>query len=567
MSKATVRCAIYTRKSSEEGLEQAFNSLDAQREACEAYITSQKHEGWTALPTPYNDGGFSGGSLERPGVQRLLTDIGSGKVDVVVVYKVDRLTRSLADFAKIVEAFDGKGVSFVSVTQQFNTTTSMGRLTLNVLLSFAQFEREVTGERIRDKIAASKKKGMWMGGPVPLGYDLQGRSLSINEAEAKTVQHIFQRYLVLRSVHDLKAELDRDSYVSKRRVNEAGRSTGGKPFSRGALYLLLQNRLYHGEIEHKGAIYPGQHEAIIDDDLWDRVQAMVAGNRVDREIGAHAASPSLLAGLIFDENGDRLTPTHANKRGVRYRYYVSARLVRGEQSEVGWRLPAADLEALVQDRVIKFLSEDGAVHEAVADGMNLDARRRAVDAAADLASRWPTLPFEKRRSIVLTLVSRITVTADGVDLLLRADLVEVITDADFGLRTAVSNSGTDQTIRLQVSARMQRVGKGNALVVGGADAKYNVSDPVLIRLLQRACRYRAMLLDGELESIQAMADREGVSRPYFSTVVRFAFLAPEIAEAVVRGEQPESLTSKRLLQCAALPNSWAEQKVMLGFAS
>ena len=565
MAKASVRCAIYTRKSSEEGLEQEFNSLDAQREACEAFIASQKHEGWTALPAHYDDGGFSGGTMERPGLARLLADIASGKVDVVVVYKVDRLTRSLADFAKIVEAFDGKGVSFVSVTQQFNTTTSMGRLTLNVLLSFAQFEREVTGERIRDKIAASKKKGMWMGGPVPLGYDLQGRSLVVKEDEAKTVRHIFERYIVLRSVHDVKAELDRDGYVSKRRVNKAGRVTGGKPFSRGALYLLLQNRLYHGEIEHKGAVYMGQHEAIIDDELWDQVQTVVAGNRVDRATGAGSTSPSLLAGLLFDENGERLTPTHANKRGRRYRYYVSARLVRGDKSESGWRLPAGDLEALVQNRVIQFLSDEGAVHEAVADGLDLDARRRTVRAAAGLVSRWKALALAKRRAILLTLVSRITVTSDGIEMLLRPDAIPVIADSELGSGNAASSSGTDQAIHLSTPVRLRRVGKGNALVIGGKDAKDCKPDPALIRLLQRAQRYRSMLLDGETQSIQAMADREGVSRPYLSAVVRLAFLAPEITESIVLGEQPESLTTKRLLQCAALPSSWPEQKAMLGF--
>ena len=504
--------------------------------------------------------------MERPGLSRLLSDIASGKVDVIVVYRVDRLTRSLADFAKIVEAFDGKGVSFVSVTQQFNTTTSMGRLTLNVLLSFAQFEREVTGERIRDKIAASKKKGMWMGGPVPLGYDLQGRALVINEGEASTVRHIFERYAVLGSVHILKAELNRNGYVSKRRVNEIGQVTGGKPFSRGALYLLLQNRLYHGEIEHKGAVYPGQHEGIINDDLWDCVQAVVADNRVDRETGANVSDPSLLAGLVFDESGDRLTPTHANKRGVRYRYYVSSRLVRGQSSEAGWRLPAGDLEALVQDRVIRFLSDNGAVHEAVSDGLNLDARRRMVRAALELGSRWRMLALDKRRAILLALVSRITVTDEGIELFLRSDAISVITDKEFGPSAAAPTSEIDQTIRLHVSARMRRVGKGNALVIGGRDTKGNSPDPVLLRLLQRANRYRSMLLDGESNSIQDMANREGISRPYFSAVVRLAFLAPEITEAIIRGEQPESLTAKRLLQCAALPNSWAEQKPTLGFS-
>ena len=274
-----LRCAIYTRKSSEEGLEQNFNSLDAQREACEAYIASQKHEGWTILPEIYDDGGFSGGTIERPAFRRLLVDVGEGKIDVVVVYKVDRLTRSLSDFAKIVEIFDKRNVSFVSVTQQFNTTTSMGRLTLNILLSFAQFEREVTGERIRDKIAASKKKGMWMGSLPSLGYDVKDRRLVINEAEAKTVRHIFQRYTELKSVRLLKADLDARGIVSKPRNASDGTRYGEKPLARGALYLMLQNRIYSGDTVHKDMSYPGEHEAIVDEALWSEVQAILTERR------------------------------------------------------------------------------------------------------------------------------------------------------------------------------------------------------------------------------------------------------------------------------------------------
>src|SRR5712671_1170425 len=294
------RCAVYTRKSSEEGLEQDFNSLQAQREACEAFIKSQAGEGWRLVKTAYDDGGISGGTMERPALQRLLSDIDEGRVDVVVVYKIDRLTRSLADFAKIVEIFDAKGVSFVSVTQQFNTTPSMGRLTLNVLLSFAQFEREVTGERIRDKIAASKRKGMWMGGVPPLGYEACDRKLTPIESEAETVRHIFQRYAELGSVRLLKAELEARGIRSKRWTSAAGRRWGGKPLARGALYLMLQNRIYRGEIVHKDQSYPGEHEPIIDEPLWEEVQAKLAANAVERTTGERTLSPSLLAGLLYD---------------------------------------------------------------------------------------------------------------------------------------------------------------------------------------------------------------------------------------------------------------------------
>ena len=291
------RCAIYTRKSTDEGLEQAFNSLDAQREACAAFILSQKHEGWTVLPTLYDDGGYSGGTMERPALQRLLGDIEAGRIDVVIVYKVDRLTRALSDFAKLVEIFDRCGVSFVSITQQFNTTTSMGRLTLNILLSFAQFERELIGERVRDKIAASKKKGMWMGGTVPLGYDVEDRKLVVNKTEARTVVDIYRRYLRLKSVRALRAELNAAGIRSKRRIRPDGTKYGNQRFSQGALYLMLQNRTYRGEATHKGNAYPGEHAAIVDKPLWDAVQAVLAENRVARASGANTKAPSLLTGI------------------------------------------------------------------------------------------------------------------------------------------------------------------------------------------------------------------------------------------------------------------------------
>ena len=291
----TVRCAIYTRKSSEEGLEQEFNSLQAQREACEAFIESQRQEGWVCLRAAYDDGGFSGATMDRPALQQLLGDLTAGRVDTVVVYKIDRLTRSLADFAKIVEILDTRGASFVSVTQQFNTTTSMGRLTLNVLLSFAQFEREVIGERIRDKIAASKKKGMWMGGVPPLGYQAQDRKLVIVESEAEIVHFIFRRYAELGSVRLLKHELEARSIQSKLRTSASGRLRGGKPFARGALYLMLQNRIYRGEIVHKEQSHPGGHPPIIDQPLWDAVQAQLASNAAERNSGALSACQEINA--------------------------------------------------------------------------------------------------------------------------------------------------------------------------------------------------------------------------------------------------------------------------------
>src|SRR6202040_891452 len=317
------RCAIYTRKSSEEGLEQAFNSLDAQREACAAFILSQKHEGWTVLSALYDDGGFSGGTMERPALKKLIADIEAGQIDVVVVYKVDRLTRALSDFAKLVEVFDRRGVSFVSITQQFNTITSMGRLTLNVLLSFAQFEREVTGERIRDKIAASKKKGMWMGGLVPLGYDLEDRKLVPNPKEVALVSKIFSLYVEMGCVRKLAERLDCEEIRSKVWITRTGARLGGATFARGALYNLLRNRLHIGEIRHRDQWYAGEHKGIVPRSLWDRVQAQLNNNLRKRSNRVRERASSLLTGLVENEQGTRYTPSFTVRRGRRYRYYVS----------------------------------------------------------------------------------------------------------------------------------------------------------------------------------------------------------------------------------------------------
>jgi DNA invertase Pin-like site-specific DNA recombinase len=353
-----VRCAIYTRKSSEEGLEQSFNSLQAQREACEAYIASQRHEGWHVIAKKYDDGGFSGGNMNRPALKQLLDDIAARLVDTVVVYKVDRLTRSLTDFAKIIEVFDKQRVSFVSVTQQFNTTSSMGRLTLNVLLSFAQFEREVTGERIRDKIAASKKKGMWMGGVAPLGYDVKDRQLIVNPQEAKVVREIFTQYLSLESVAALKQYLDQKKLRTKLRTSAHGHAFGGKPYSRGGLYKLLNNEVYTGRIAHRGESYSGEHQAILEPETWEKVRALLsANNQGHRQPGTRKVAPSILAGLVFDAEGNRFTPTHAVKNGRRYRYYTSQAVIQKQKkSSYLGRIPARELEQLVSSQIQRLLA-------------------------------------------------------------------------------------------------------------------------------------------------------------------------------------------------------------------
>jgi site-specific DNA recombinase len=456
-SARRVRCAIYTRKSSEEGLEQEFNSLDAQREACEAFILSQKHEGWSALPQPYDDGGVSGGTMDRPALKRLLADIAAGRIDCVVVYKVDRLTRALSDFARMVEVFDRENVSFVSVTQQFNTTTSMGRLTLNVLLSFAQFEREVTGERIRDKISASKKKGMWMGGLPPLGYDVQDRKLIVNESEAERARTIFRRYAQLKSVRLLQNELEVEAIVSKRRLDRFGRASGGKPFARGALYALLQNRTYCGEIAYKGQVYPGEHQAIIDDALWEEVQAILETNRVDRDRGAGASQPSLLVGLLFDADGERMTPTHAIKKGVRYRYYVSQPLIAGSKDTGrGQRIPAANLEGIITGRLRSWLADPVALLNDLADqGLDATEQKRLVDGAQAVAESWNEHSPEEIRIILSGLVSRIQVHADRIEMVLDpAWLMQNLLQG----RPADGISGDHPAITLTIAARLKRTG-------------------------------------------------------------------------------------------------------------
>ncbi len=562
-----VRCAIYTRKSSEEGLEQDYNSLDAQRDACEAYVRSQLHEGWVVLPAMYDDGGISGATLARPAMQRLLADIEAGGVDTVVVYKVDRLTRSLGDFAKIVEVFDRRGVSFVSVTQQFNTTTSMGRLTLNMLLSFAQFEREVTGERIRDKIAASKRKGLWMGGNPSLGYDVMDRKLVVNEAEAETVRHIYRRYVALGSVRALQEELVRDGIVSKRRVSSHGEPKGGKPLVRGALYLLLQNRIYRGEIVHKDASYPGEHPAIVDEALWEAVQRTLAANRHEREIGPRATEPSMLAGLLYDENGERLVPSHANKKGVRYRYYVSQSLLRGPRSasERGYRIPAAELDQLVSGRLRDLLADRHEVLEAVGVYVISAAEVAALPAKAqELAREWPTLGASERRTRLAQLGARAVLGPESVRVeLSRAGLRALLTASN---DTPAPRDERTEPLSILIPARLKRVGMEMRMVVDGpSKAARRAPDRSLHRLLAQAQRYGELLLDGSGRTMRELASEAGVTRSYLARVARLAFLAPSIVGAILMDEHPLALNGKALASNHRLPMKWNEQKFHLGF--
>ena len=567
---AAVRCAIYTRKSSEEGLEQAFNSLQAQREACAAYIASQQHEGWIALPTCYDDGGVSGATLERPALQRLLPDIEAGRIDVIVVYKVDRLTRSLADFAKMVEIFDRQNVSFVSVTQQFNTTTSMGRLTLNVLLSFAQFEREVAGERIRDKIAASKRKGMWMGGNPPLGYDVKDRKLIVNARDAETVRDIFRLYRAIRSVRELRSRLQAEGVTSKRRVRRDGRVTGGGPLNRGALYHLLQNRIYRGEIVHKEKAYPGAHAAIVDQDLWEKVQAILAANTNGERRGG-TRQPSLLTGLVVDELGKGLTPSHAVKKGRRYHYYVSRHLItEGHTAERrGWRIPAADLENLVVARLRDWLSDPAAI-SAVIDDDPPDASVHAalITQAQSLADRWPSLKPPEVKAYLNAIVRRIRVTSGCIAIEIDGGqaMAAILTGPDFA---SINKSRHDaypaNPITLTTPAVLKRAGTSMKLVVPGIrhDA---APDPGLIRLLLRAVAIQDRLKLNPDLTLQQIGKAEDVSPSYVTRLLRLSYLAPDIVAAIIDGHQPLELTANKLMGDTRLPLEWPAQRALLGFS-
>ena len=418
-----LRCAVYTRKSSEEGLDMEFNSLDAQREACEAYVASQKAEGWLLVPDRYDDGGFSGGTLERPALQRLLADIETNRVDVVVVYKIDRLSRSLMDFAKLVEVFDRNSVTFVSVTQSFNTTTSMGRLTLNVLLSFAQFEREVIGERIRDKFAASRKKGMWMGGWAPLGYDIKDRKLVVNDAEAATARALFQRFLRVGSMTKLTVALR----------SEGMRTKGGKPVDKGYLYRILNNRIYIGEAVHKGIAYPGEHAPIIERPLWDRVHEIIGESPRKRAMRTRARTPALLKGLIFGPTGAAMTPSHTRRNGKLYRYYVSTDVLKRDADSCPIRrVPAGEIENAVIDQLRGLLRAPEIVvrtWRAARQAMGEISEAEVREALERLDPLWDELfPAEQAR-IVQLLVERVEVQLDGLNMRLRtAGLTKLVDD-------------------------------------------------------------------------------------------------------------------------------------------
>ena len=560
MNRHRIRCAIYTRKSSEEGLDQSFNSLDAQREACGAFILSQKHEGWTVLSNRYDDGGFSGGSMDRPALKQLLADVQAGKLDTVVVYKVDRLTRSLIDFAKIIEIFDARSVSFVSVTQHFNTTNSMGRLTLNVLLSFAQFEREITGERIRDKIAASKKKGMWMGGVVPLGYDCVDHRLVINEVEAGTVRDIFRQYRRLGCVTRLKEFLDHKQIRSKVRTSGTGRKSGGTAYSRGALYHLLNNRVYTGEIVHGSQFYPGQHQAIVPRQLWDQVAARLRANNQGQRVGKSTSEPSLLSGRMFDSNGARFTPTGALKNKKRYRYYTSQTVIQGADAKPSiTRFPAEELEKFVKSQIHLLLQEPKKSIAGVKDSSIRDA---IAEGAKILAVEWPGLEISKQHVFVRKIVRRVVVGQSTVS-------IEIDQAQLFGSLLG-ENSEALAHMRAHNSGILRIVGAFQVLR-RGAELRLTSSDNgscfegarvlSIVKAIARARDWYERIVAGEIRTIGQLTRESDLNERYVKRILQCAYLSPQIIEVLLAGKHRPNLTLKEIL--CGVPLNWREQETRI----
>ena len=519
-----VRCAIYTRVSTDQGLEQEFSSLDAQRDAAEAYIRSQAHAAWSLIRGQYDDGGFSGGSTNRPALQRLLADVRAKKVDVIVVYKVDRLTRSLADFAKLVELFDGHGVSFVSVTQQFNTTTSMGRLTLNVLLSFSQFEREVTSERIRDKIAASKRKGIWVGGMVPLGYKVEDRKLVVIQNEAERVCTIFRRYLELGSLNLLMQDLRERKIITKVRKLSSGRTVGGNPLTRGPLAHLLRNRFYLGEVAFKGEVFPGEQPAILDRKLFEAVQRKLDEQRTNHSI-KRASSESLLASRIFDDRGNRMTPSYTRKKGKRYRYYLSSPLIQGQAEIAGTirRIAASEVETLVSDAVRK--------------------RRQDLSTATD-------------RDLLHHHVARVEVQENRIAI------------------TLIRNAGQRASKRPENAAfyvpwkkappKRRREIITPALSGNGVRPIRAETRVALVTSIACGRRWLSEIVTGSVADVEAIAIREQCSVRQVNLTISLAFLSPTLVKAAIDGRLHRGIGIARLRDA---PAEWTRQHRMLGLAS
>ena len=531
-AKKTFRCAIYTRKSTDHNLDLEFNSLDAQREACEAYIKSQAHEGWRLIPDHYDDGAYSGASLERPALQTLLTDLQANKVDIIVVYKVDRLTRALSDFAKLVDLFDARNVSFVSVTQSFNTTSSMGRLTLNVLLSFAQFEREVIGERVRDKISASKRKGLWVGGPLPLGYASIKKKLVIVPSEAETVRLIFRRYLEVGSVRNLAEDLDRRGITTKQRVLSTGRINGGGRFGLSGLNYLMRNRFYIGEIAYRGEIHIGDHDHILDRDLFEAVQAHLTEGAIARRLKTRNTS-ALLTGRLYDDLGNRMTPSHSVKKGVRYRYYVCHARLQRKSSKAGEvaRVPASEIETLIIDALKNHL---------------------------EIKTSSDTCGSQYDRNLIEEHVEKVTITAASVKIVLVATKTKKEPKADDDFRHYEDES-EPETLIVPWSHRSFTAVKGITHQPEAPSQIKPETQEALLMAISKARGWIDDIVNGRINSLEEIAQREGKVERHIRLLAPLAFVSPQTVQSIINGNASADITVTGFAQRVA--DLWKDQNL------
>lgn len=544
MIKNKLKCAIYTRKSTEEGLEQDFNSLDAQREACEAYIKSQQHKGWILVEKQYNDVGFSGGNLERPALKELFKDIENNKIDIVVVYKVDRLTRSLLDFAKIVELFDSHEASFVSVTQNFNTTTSMGRLTLNILLSFAQFEREVTGERIRDKIAASKKKGMWMGGRVPIGYIIQNKKLIVDKINAQKVIAIFKKYLELKSVPKLK------EYLLKNNI----KSDSDSFFEKGQLYHILKNNIYTGKIVHKGNIYDGEHTGIIEEKIFNEVQKLLLENAT--ECKNNKSSNSILAGKIFDDKGNRMSPSHSKTRNKKYRYYVSQAITKFNKEKAGSisKLPAEEIEKFIIEEIKAYLSDTAKIQSYIS-GLSLEQQNQIIKILKE-----KIIFYDK---VVPKILLKVTISEKWIEVILSHNKIKeflyTLINKDFSKN---ENNDSNITIKRNIQITTGNT-KGCKVLIIRKDVKADhFINETLIKVIVRSFYWHKLIITGQAKNSKDIQKFEKLKNDsYIKQVLNLRFLSSKIIESILNGNQPKNLTITKLFKIKTL--NWQEQEQIL----
>ena len=529
--KKKVRCAIYTRKSTEEGLEQDFNSLDAQREACDAYIKSQVHEGWVLVDKQYNDGGYSGGTMERPAFKELLKDIENNEIDIVVVYKVDRLTRSLMDFSKIIDVFDKHNASFVSITQQFNTTTSMGRLTLNILLSFAQFEREVTGERIRDKIAASKKKGMWMGGKVPLGYLKEDKKLVVHNEDAQKVQTLFEKYLELKSVPKLMQYLKENEIKTKT----------DKYFSKGQLYHLLANKIYIGKITHKDKIYDGEHEAIICDEIFEKVQKLLYENKIDKTCGVKCSSNSLLVGLIYDDLGNKMTPSHSNSHGRRYRYYISRALKNNEETGSVSKIPAGEVEKFVIETTKEFLQDKKQIQKIVSE-YKISKQNKLIYIAQDIQDY-------SEPKLIRAIIHKIMVSKNLIEITYNETSIKKVLNALANNQEIVVPDKNEELTPIVISKNIkitQLSRNDNILILNAEEYDTPEPNPYLVNAIVKCHYYHKQLQEGK--TIKYLQTEEGLKdSKYIRNILNLKYISPKLTEQILDGNQDEGLNLQKLI--------------------